>query len=52
MSLREAYWLAQERQRTEWDRTCSLIAAVLNLFAKRAVKPEEIHPMGPREVDV
>ena len=37
MTLRELMWSADERQKTEWDRTCEIVAMLVNCAAKKHV---------------
>ena len=47
MTLRELFWMAEARQRDQWNQTAQILAMIYNAHRNpkaRLMKPAEFHP--------
>lgn len=53
LTLRQLDWMAEERLRSQWNQTSTVLAAVLNVNRdprkSRPVRPEQLNPYARRE---
>ena len=51
MTLRHLHWMAESRQRREWDRAASVLAMLYNVnkdAKTRPARPEDFNPYVPK----